>query len=128
MSDLISRQAAIDELSQRYIIMDNPHYIGYNAGLDEAQKVIKALPPVYVPVINVGDMISRDAATAAIYKLCNDFDTDNPHIDAIIDILDNLPPVQTEIIHCKDCLYKKICSWKSQGATFCSFGERGKAE
>ena len=46
MSDLISRQAAIDELSQRYIIMDNPHYIGYNAGLDEAQKVIKALPPV----------------------------------------------------------------------------------
>ena len=46
MDDLISRQAAIDELSQRYIIMDNPHYIGYNAGLDEAQKVIKALPPV----------------------------------------------------------------------------------
>jgi len=46
MNDLISRQAAIDELSQRYIIMDNPHYIGYNAGLDEAQKVIKALPPV----------------------------------------------------------------------------------
>ena len=46
MSDLISRQAAIDELSQRYIIIDNPHYIGYNAGLDEAQKVIKALPPV----------------------------------------------------------------------------------
>ena len=46
MADLIDRQAAIDELSQRYIIMDNPHYIGYNAGLDEAQKVIKALPTV----------------------------------------------------------------------------------
>ena len=46
MDDMISRQAAIDELSQRYIIMDNPHYIGYNAGLDEAQKVIKALTPV----------------------------------------------------------------------------------
>jgi hypothetical protein len=33
-----------------------------------------------------------------------------------------------EIIHCKDCLYRKICSWKNQGATFCSFGERGNAE
>lgn len=39
-----------------------------------------------------------------------------------------LPPVQTEIIHCKDCLYKKICSWKNQGAEFCSFGERGKQD
>ena len=39
-----------------------------------------------------------------------------------------LPPVQLEIIHCKDCLYKKICSWKNQGAKFCSFGERGDSE
>ena len=46
MDDLISRQAAIDELSQKYIIIDNPHYIGYNAGLDEAERAIKALPPV----------------------------------------------------------------------------------
>ena len=81
MADLIDRQAAIDELSQKYIIIDNPHYIGYNAGLDEAERVIKALPPV-----------------------------------------------QTEIIYCKDCLYKKICSWKNQGAEFCSFGERGKQD
>ena len=33
-----------------------------------------------------------------------------------------------EIIHCKECVYKKICSWKNQGATFCSFGERGDSE
>ena len=33
-----------------------------------------------------------------------------------------------EIIHCEECLYKKICSWKNQGATFCSFGERGDTE
>ena len=39
----------------------------------------------------------------------------------------NAEPTQ-EIIHCKECLYKKICSWKNQGATFCSFGERGDSE
>ena len=33
-----------------------------------------------------------------------------------------------EIIHCEECVYKKICSWKNQGATFCSFGERGDSE
>jgi hypothetical protein len=33
--------------------------------------------------------------------------------------------LSSNVIHCKDCLYKKICSWKNQGAEFCSFGERG---
>lgn len=33
-------------MSNKYIIMDNPHYIGYNAGLGEAERVIKALPTV----------------------------------------------------------------------------------
>ena len=33
-----------------------------------------------------------------------------------------------EIIHCEECVYKKICSWKNQGAKFCSFGERGDSE
>ena len=33
-----------------------------------------------------------------------------------------------EIIHCEECVYKKICSWKNQGAEFCSFGERGGSE
>ena len=42
-------------------------------------------------------------------------------------VIDELPPVQ-EIIHCEECVYKKICSWKNQGAKFCSFGERGDSE
>ena len=33
-----------------------------------------------------------------------------------------------EIIHCEKCLYKEICSWKREGAKFCSFGERGETE
>ena len=39
-------------------------------------------------------------------------------------IVTNIKPKQ-EIICCKGCLYKKICSWRKQGAEFCSFGERG---
>jgi hypothetical protein len=31
----------------------------------------------------------------------------------------------SNVIRCKKCLYKKICSWKKEGAEFCSFGERG---
>lgn len=42
-------------------------------------------------------------------------------------IVGDIKPKQ-EIIYCKECVYKKICSWKNQGAKFCSFGERGKAE
>ena len=83
MSDLISRQAAIDELSQRYIIMDNPHYIGYNAGLDEAQKVIKALPPVYVPDTNVGETESSHESDTEITR-CSD---DTISRQAVIDLL-----------------------------------------
>ena len=35
-----------------------------------------------------------------------------------------LPPAQPEIVRCKDCLYQRICSWKLQGAEYCSFAER----
>ena len=120
MDDLISRQAAIDELSQRHIIMDNPHYIGYNAGLDEAQKVIKALPPVQteilasgegelnVPDTNVGDMISRQAAIDAL-----------DCINGVEEVLRSLPAVQPAIIHCKNCEHWDT-SWETAyGLHYC---------
>ena len=44
------------------------------------------------------------------------------------EVIKALQPVQTEIIYCKECLYKKICSWKNQGAEFCSFGKRGETD
>ena len=70
------------------------------------------------------DLISRQDAIEAIniWLYC---DKDERMPDEVIKAL---LPVQTEIIHCKECLYRKICSWKSQGATFCSFGERGKQD
>ena len=33
--------------------------------------------------------------------------------------------LSSNVIRCKKCLYKKICSWRKQGAEFCSFGVRG---
>jgi len=42
----------------------------------------------------------------------------------IKDLLDSQPTIQTEIVRCEECLYRKICSWEKQGAKFCSFAER----
>lgn len=41
-----------------------------------------------------------------------------------INIVTDIEPTQ-EIIRCNGCLYKRICSWRKQGAEFCSFGVRG---
>lgn len=50
------------------------------------------------------DAISRQAAIDAMYALCDTGETlkenpwrDNPHIDAITDALDNLPPVTPQV-------------------------------
>lgn len=49
------------------------------------------------------DAISRQAVIDAMYELCNTRETleenpwrDNPHIDAIIDAINNLPPVNPQ--------------------------------
>ena len=49
---------------------------------------------------NSNDVISRQAAIDAIYKLCDEAETDNPHIDAVENELENLPSA-----HCDNCPY-----------------------
>ena len=46
------------------------------------------------------DLIERQAAIDAIYKLCDEAETDNPHIDAVENELENLPST-----HCDNCPY-----------------------
>ena len=47
MSDLISRQAAMERLMAQNVIMDGSEYHnGFNAGVNRAQEVIRNLPPV----------------------------------------------------------------------------------
>lgn len=45
-----------------------------------------------------------------------------------LDVAGAIQSLPTKVICCKDCKYRKICSWKYQGAKFCSFGERGEAD
>ena len=40
------------------------------------------------------DLIDRQTAITAIFDLCDEVDTDNPHVDAIEDVLENLPSAQ----------------------------------
>ena len=80
------------------------------------------------------DLISRQAAMERLMVQNVIMDGSEYHngfnagVNRAQEVIRNLPAAQTEIIHCKDCLYKKICSWKNQGATFCSFGERGNSD
>ena len=57
---------------------------------------------------NNKDLIDRQQAIDAVFNLCDRlsepcYHCENPHIDVIIDELEQLPSTQTEIIQCKDC-------------------------
>lgn len=65
---------------------------------DNCEKIIKALEQE-----PSGDLISRQAVLDALYALCNTGETlkenpwrDNPHIDALIDAIEDLPSVEQE--------------------------------
>ena len=55
----------------------------------------------------MSDYISREAAIGAIKELCEHYtptkSVTHPHMDFVIEELQNLPSVQPEIIRCKDC-------------------------
>lgn len=64
------------------------------------------------------DLIQRQAVLDAMYELCNTEETlkenpwrDNPHIDAITDAIENLPPVQPE----QAKMIKEIREWINSG-------------
>lgn len=90
-------------------------------------RTVRNLPPVK-PQVSCGDAVSRQAALDAMYELCNTGETlkenpwrDNPHIDAITDVINNLPPVNpqepkighwiydAEYSDCFDVTYKCSC-------------------
>ena len=48
--------------------------------------------------------------------------------NSAISKLKRMSAERTEIVHCKDCLGKGMCSWERLGAEFCSLGERGEEE
>ena len=115
MDDLISRQAAIDVVKDA-VIKDEQQY---------AEDALKALPPVRFTTLSDDEIETIRIHLSAIKEeLCNQsrYGEAEYYEKLIAKFL------SSNIIHCKDCLYKKICSWKREGATFCSFGERGDSE
>ena len=85
------------------------------------------------------DCIGRQEAVEAMFALADGCERDdpcreNPHIDAIVDTLENLPSAQSELICCKDCKFtdgeKPIadgrywCVLHSCFMDFCSYAER----
>ena len=76
------------------------------------------------------DAISRKAAIELIERM-KPYHQD---VDDIAEMIDNMPPAQSEIIHCGDCRYWKnnhLCECLSKYGTFeteiyfyCGFAER----
>ena len=83
-----------------------------------------------VPDMNVGDLISRQAAIDAVIKR-----DANCGIDSA-EVLKTLPPAQPEIIRCKDCKHRHIkdlvwdCPFGLSGGEnfFCGYGSLERAE
>lgn len=80
-----------EEIITRLEGMKGNGYKEQEQAIDEAIEIIKAQPC---------DAVSREAVIKAMYDLCDTGEMlkeniwrDNPHIDAIIDTIENLPPV-----------------------------------
>ena len=52
------------------------------------------------------DLISRQAAIDALYKMLHDcFLADDEELDAVVTTLNDLPSAQPEIIRCRECVH-----------------------
>ena len=93
MSDLISRQAAIDMKFSHGITEDGLLYVPYREVKTNLEEQPSAQPDV--PDRNVGDMISRQAAIDAVVKE-SQVDGAYGYMDtkSIVDLLNDLPSAQ----------------------------------
>lgn len=55
------------------------------------------------------DAVSRKTAIEAVMDLCKHYtptkSVNHPHVDFVIEVLQDLPSAQPEVIRCKDCEY-----------------------
>ena len=71
----------------------------------------------------MSDTIDRQAAIDAINSHFG-FSIEEEYGSAVQEVINGLPSAQHEIILCKDCIYKSICSFKRKGMEYCSFAEK----
>ena len=146
MDDLISRQAAIDEL----VKMLSYCFYADEEVLDEVETTLKELPSVQLGtnLAEVGtDCISRQAAIDLLDVLCQEhrykipgkIETYSQYNEAWQDALDraegaifNLPSAQPDIIQCRNCKFasgdSRICMKFGHSPIgeldFCAWAER----
>ena len=89
----VSRQDVLD-LAKKGVLVSNGNY-------ESVCKAINELPSVNPQPCE--DAISRQAALNALYALCDTGETlienpwrDNPHIDAVVETIEELPPVNPQ--------------------------------
>lgn len=130
MSDLISRQAAIDEVRNYY----DPEDTSVTSIEDRIKRLPSAQPKTQLSTEDTTldttfDCISRQAAIDAVIPAM----VDGADADLIEGMLYLLPSAQPEIIYCKDCTrYEKKngrCNLVeglnvATANSFCSYGER----
>ena len=71
----------------------------------------------------MSDTIDRQVAIDAINSHFG-FSIEEEYGSAVQEVINSLPSAQHEIILCKDCIYKSICSFKRKGMEYCSFAEK----
>ena len=135
MSDLISRQAAIDAFNtnlNELVVGGEENAKTVENYLNRVLDKIKYLPSALgTNLAEVGtDTISRQAAFDALnHELRCGAVIDQCGLEVAYEVIEDLPPAEPQIIRCKDCKhYKygmcmKICASKSTNG-FCDWGER----
>ena len=141
MSDLIDRQAAIDALADYIHNVDKVMGTGHLTAddcKDAAASVFEELPSVQTEVekdtnVPINDCISKQAA---IYAAERESQVDGAYgymdTKSIVDMLNDLPSVQPEIMRCKDCkFFVSDMEWceaddehPASPDAFCSWAER----
>jgi hypothetical protein len=123
-TDLISRQAAIETAKKMYVACDTNSIDDYEMLMEEALKV---LPPVESKPYGITDGLDVIGRQAAINALAEDIpsaytpDGSHPADEGIfmaqeiyadcIQTLKELPPVEPQIIRCKDCKHWIPYDW-----------------
>ena len=116
MDDLISRQAALDEIDG-FIALDkyyHPYSQGKTIPVEEMRERLRSLPSA-TPTCNKlatdlqSDTISRQAAIDALIKADYEFTgiLSEPRARRFEQTINALPSAQPEIIRCKDCKHLK---------------------
>lgn len=73
------------------------------------------------------DLIKRQDAIRVVreYMTENQITDGDWHADGIERELHELPSAEP-VTHCKDCFLADLCTWRREGAEYCSYAERKK--